>query len=77
MNKKNQSRDICDKTKELKNLDHNHKSRNTVNKKAVAIIGHSVLNGIDQHGLSNESFKVRVKNYPEATTEGICDHLKP
>ena len=57
----NQSREICDKTKEIKNLDHNHKYRNTINKKAVTIIGDSILNGIDQHGLSNESFKVRVK----------------
>ena len=35
------------------------------------------MNGIDQHGLSNESFKIRVKNHPGATTEDICDHLKP
>ena len=35
------------------------------------------MNGIDQLGLSNESFKVRVKNHPEATTEDICDHLNP
>ena len=75
--KENQSRETCDKTKELKNLDHNHKYINTINKKAVAIIGDSILNGIDQHGLSNESFKVRVKNHPGATTEDICDHLKP
>ena len=33
------------------------------------------MNGIDQYGLSNESFKVRVKNHPGATTD-ICDHLK-
>ena len=39
------------KKKELKNLDHNHKYRNTVNEKAVAIIGDSILNSIDQHGL--------------------------
>ena len=51
--KKNQSREICDKTKELKNLDYNHRYRNTVNKKAVAIIGDSILNGIYQRGLSN------------------------
>ena len=75
--KENQSRKICDKTKELKNLDHNHKYRNTVIKKVVVIIGDSILNGIEQHGLSNESFKVRVKNYPGAATEDICDHLKP
>ena len=59
--KENQSRETCDKTKELKNLDHNHKYINTINKKAVAIIGDSILNGIDQHVLSNELFKVRVK----------------
>ena len=75
--RKSKLRDIFDKTKELKNLDHNHKYRNTVNKKAVVIIGDSIFNGIDQHGLSNESFKVRVKNHPEATTEDICDHLNP
>ena len=75
--KENQSREICDKTKELKNLDYNHKYRNTVNKKAAAKICDSILNGIDQHGLSNESFKVRVKNHPGATAEYICHHLKP
>ena len=75
--KENQSREIWDKTKELKNLDHNHKYKNTANKKAVAIIGDSTLNYIDQHGLSNEPFKVRVKKYSGATTEDICDHLKP
>ena len=42
--KENQSREICDKTEELKNLDHNQKYRNTVYKKAVAIIGDSILN---------------------------------
>ena len=66
---------ICAKTKELKNLDHNHNYRNTVNKKAVAIIGDSVMNGIDQHDLSNNSFKVSVKNHAGVTTEDICDHL--
>ena len=75
--KENQSREIYQKTKELKNLDPNHKYRNTVNKKAVAIIGDLILNGIYQHGLSNESFRVRVKNHPGARTEDICDHLKP
>ena len=34
----------------------------------VAIIGNSILNGIDQHGLPNKSYKVRVKNHPGATT---------
>ena len=49
--KENQSREICDKTKEIKNLDHNHKYRNTLSKKVLAIIDDSILNGIDQHGL--------------------------
>ena len=75
--KENQSREICDKTKELENLGHNHKYRNILNKKAVTIIGDSILNGINQHGFSNESFKVRAKNHPRATTEDICNHLKP
>ena len=35
------------------------------------------MNGIEQHGLSYESFKVRVKNHPGATTADICDHVKP
>ena len=35
------------------------------------------MKGIDQHGLSNEPFKIRVKNHPGARTEDICDHLKP
>ena len=35
------------------------------------------MNGIDQHGLPNESFKLRVKNYPGATIEYMCEHLKP
>ena len=59
--KENRSREICDKSKEFKKLDYNHKYRNTVNKKAVSIIGNSILNGINQRGFSNESFKVRVK----------------
>ena len=43
----NQSREICDKTKEIKNLDHNRKYRNTVTKKMLTIIDDSILNGID------------------------------
>ena len=40
--KENQSREICDKTKELKNLDHNH-NRNTVHKKFIAFLFWMVL----------------------------------
>ena len=35
------------------------------------------MNGIDQHGLPSESFKVRGINHPGATTEDICNHLEP
>ena len=42
----------------------------------VTIIDDSILNNIDQHGLSNQSFKVRIKNRPGATAEDICNHLK-
>ena len=37
----------------------------------------SILDDIDQYGLLNESFKVRVKNHPGATAKDICNHLKP
>ena len=58
-------------------MDHNHQYTNTVNKKEVAIIDDSILSGIDQQGLSIESFKVRVKTLPRVPTKDICDHLKP
>ena len=35
------------------------------------------MNGIVERGLSNESFKVRVKNHLGPTKEDICDQLKP
>ena len=43
----------------------------------VSLSGDWILNGIDQHGLSSESFKLRVKNHPEATIKDICNHIKP
>ena len=70
------SRDVRNKTRELKNLDHDHKYRDILNKNVVSIIGGSILSGIDERGLSNKYFKVRVKNHPGATTEDVCDHLK-
>lgn len=62
-------RDIYNKLRELKKLDHDHIYRNIANKKVVSIIGGSILNGIDEGGLSNEDFKIRVKNHQEATTQ--------
>ena len=43
----------------------------------MAKIGDSILNNIDQYGLSNDPFKLRVKNHPGATTEDLYHHLKP
>ena len=45
-------------------------------KKDVIIIGDSMLNGINE-GLSDDRFKVKVKNHSGATTEDICDFIKP
>ena len=34
------------------------------------------LNRIDWYELSNECFKMRVKNYPVATTDDVCNNQK-
>ena len=36
----------------------------------------SILNSIDQHGLSNKSFKLSIKNYDRGTTKKFCKHLQ-
>ena len=36
-----------------------------------------MLNGINEEGLSDDRFKVNVKNHLGATTEDICDFIKP
>ena len=46
-------------------------------KKDVIIIGDSMLNGINEESLSDDRFKVKVKNHSGATTEDICDFIKP
>ena len=46
-------------------------------KKDVIIIGDSMLNGINEEGLSDDRYKVKVKNHSGATTEDICDFIKP
>ena len=46
-------------------------------KNLVCIVGDSILNNIDEYGLSDEKVKVRVNKHPGATTEDICDYLKP
>ena len=36
-----------------------------------------MLNGINEEGLSDNRCKVKVKNHSGATTEDICDFIKP
>ena len=36
-----------------------------------------MLNGINEEGLSDDRYKVKVKNHSGATTEDICDFIKP
>ena len=45
-------------------------------KKDDIIIGNSVLNCINEKGLSDERYKVKVKNHSNATTEDIWDFIK-
>ena len=46
-------------------------------KKDVIIIGDSKLNGINEEGLSDDTYKVNVKIHSGTTTEDICDFIKP
>ena len=43
----------------------------------VIIIVDSMLNGINEEGLSDDRYKIKVKNHSGATTEDICDFIKP
>ena len=36
-----------------------------------------MLNGINDEGLSDDWYKVKVRNHSGATTEDICDFIKP
>ena len=36
-----------------------------------------MLNGINEEGLSDDRYKVKVKNHSGAITEDICDFIKP
>ena len=49
---------------------------NKTNKKVV-IIGDSILNGIQENGISNNTTNVKIRNHPGATSEDMCDFIKP
>ena len=36
-----------------------------------------MLNGINEEGLFDDRYKIKVKNHSGATTEDICDLIKP
>ena len=52
------------------------KTDNKTNKKVV-IIGDSILNGIQENGISNNTTNVKIRNHPGATSEDMCDFIKP
>ena len=74
--KKNQNKGNYNKTKELKNSKQNHSNTNDVNKKAEQIIGDSILHGIDQRDLLNETFKIITKHHPGSRIEDITQPNK-
>ena len=45
-------------------------------KKAITIVGDSILNGIKERGLSGKHH-VRVRAHPGATSLDLADHIKP
>ena len=53
------------------------KNSKTESKKDAIIIGDSMLNSINEEGLSDDRYNVKVKNHSGATTEDICDYIKP
>ena len=46
-------------------------------KKRVIIVGDSILNGINEKGLTKKNHTVKVRPHPGATTEDLVDHIKP
>ena len=44
--------------------------------KRVIIVGDSILNGINEKGLSRNDDIVKVRPYPGATSEDLIDHIK-
>ena len=44
---------------------------------AVLIVGDSMLSGIDERRISKRDRKIKVKNFPGATIDGMYDYIKP
>ena len=61
---------------ELESLSNTSSNSKIESKKDVIIIGDSMLKGINEEGLSDDRYKVKVKNHSGATTEDICDFIK-
>ena len=45
--------------------------------KRVIIVGDSILNGINEKGLSRNGNIVKVRPHPGVTSEDLIDHIKP
>ena len=45
--------------------------------KRVIIVGNSILNGINEKGLSRNDDTVKIRPHPGATSEDLMDHIKP
>ena len=63
-------------TKESVKSDTEQSQQARQRKKAIAIVGDSILNGIKERGLSGKHH-VRVRAHPGATSLDLVDHIKP
>ena len=62
--------------KTVNNENNSEENKGDVKRLHVTIVGDSLLNGIDENGLSRHHV-VKVKNHPGANMEDIADHIKP
>lgn len=46
-------------------------------KNTTLVVGDSILSGIEENRTSCQWIKVKVKSFPGATVEDMCDYIKP
>lgn len=46
-------------------------------KNTTLLVGDSILSGIEENRTSCQWIKVKVKSFPGATVEDMCDYIKP
>ena len=66
------------------NISHNKSKQNQTDpanqqRKTIIVVGDSILNGINENGLSKNAKKhnVKVRAHPGATSRDLIDHIKP